>query len=99
MNKWFFFIDYLDITFAVHISNRPDHLGHMADSAGARMARSPAPLVGLQVGECAEKDSVGKAVREEVHSSVSGNPNGLANRRGTRRCIVPTYSPVIRMDM
>ena len=35
--------------------------------------------------ELASKDSVGEAVREEVHSSVSGNLNGLANQRGTRR--------------
>ena len=35
--------------------------------------------------ELAAKDSVGEAVQEGVHSSVSGNPNGLADQRGTRR--------------
>ena len=35
--------------------------------------------------ELAAKASVGEAAREEVHSSVSGNLNGLADQRGTRR--------------
>ena len=40
--------------------------------------------------ELAEKDSMGEAAQEEVHSSVSGNPNGLADGRGTRRWL-PHY--------
>ena len=35
--------------------------------------------------ELAAKDSVGEAARKEVPLSVSGNPNGLADRRGMRR--------------
>ena len=45
--------------------------------------------------ELAAKDSVGDAAREEVHSSVSGIPNGLADRRGTRRWSPQNYANIM----
>ena len=53
------------------IPDGTDDLGIVADSAGARKARPPSPLVGSQGDECAGKRGMGETVRGGVDSPVS----------------------------